>query len=116
MMKCSPEAFAKCPMKELCGSQQEAIFLEDSECDEFNQDIEMEKNAYENIEERISEGARPYIAFGSLTAAGMAFGLLAIISLIAAFWNLWWILAFIVCGVLCGAMLGIASWVYDVAL
>ena len=90
--------------------------MEGSECDKFNQDIEKEKNMHEDIEEWITEGVRPYIIFGSSTAAGVSLGILAIASAIAAFWYLWWILAFIVCGVLCGAMLGIASWVYDVAL
>lgn len=116
MLRCSPEAFAKCPMQRPCGSQQEALFLEGSECDKFNQDVEKEKNMHKNIEEWISEGVRPYIIFGSSTGAGIIFGILAIASAIAAFWHLWLILSFAVCGVLCGAMLGIASWVYDVAL
>lgn len=114
MMRCSPEAFAKCPMQKRCGSQQEALFLEGSDCDKFNQEIEKEKNMYKDIEEWISEGARPYIALGSSAAAGVVLGLLAIISLIAAIWSAWWLLAFVVCGTLCCVMIGIAKWVYDV--
>lgn len=115
MMRCSPEAFAKCPMQKLCGSQQEATFTEGSDCDKFNQEIEKEKNMYENIEEWISDGARPYIAMGVSASAAVVLGILTVVSLIAAIWNVWWLLAFVACGSLCGAMIGIAKWVYDVA-
>lgn len=39
MMRCSPEAFAQCPTRALCGSPQEATFAEGSECDRFNQEV-----------------------------------------------------------------------------
>lgn len=39
MIRCSPEAFAKCPTRALCGNLQEATFTEGSECDLFNQSI-----------------------------------------------------------------------------
>ena len=39
MMRCSPEAFAQCPTRALCGSPQEATFTEGSECDLFNQSV-----------------------------------------------------------------------------
>lgn len=39
MMRCSPEAFAKCPTRALCGNIQEATFTEGSECDLFNQSV-----------------------------------------------------------------------------
>lgn len=39
MMKCSAEAYAKCPTRHLCGRREEAIFLEGSECDKFNEQI-----------------------------------------------------------------------------
>lgn len=39
MLKCSKEAFAKCPTRHLCGSPSEATFAEGSECDKFNQRV-----------------------------------------------------------------------------
>lgn len=39
MMRCSPEAFAKCPTRALCGRIQDATFTEGSECDLFNQSV-----------------------------------------------------------------------------
>lgn len=36
MMRCSEEAFAKCPTSHLCGSLTDATFMEDSECAAFN--------------------------------------------------------------------------------
>ena len=40
MLRCSPEAFAKCPTSHLCGSLAEATFADDSECAAFNKKIE----------------------------------------------------------------------------
>ena len=39
MLRCSNEAFAQCPTRALCGSPQEATFVEGSECDRFNQEV-----------------------------------------------------------------------------
>lgn len=39
MLRCSPEAFAQCPTRALCGSVREATFTEDSECAKFNRSI-----------------------------------------------------------------------------
>lgn len=39
MMRCSPEAFAKCPTRALCGRIEDATFTEGSECDLFNQAV-----------------------------------------------------------------------------
>lgn len=39
MLRCSPEAFAKCPTRHICGNPQEATFMEGSECDQFNQSV-----------------------------------------------------------------------------
>lgn len=39
MLRCSPEAFAKCPTRHICGNIQEATFMEGSECDQFNQSV-----------------------------------------------------------------------------
>lgn len=39
MLRCSPEAFAKCPTRALCGNIQEATFTEGSECDMFNRSV-----------------------------------------------------------------------------
>lgn len=39
MIKCDPRAYAKCPDREKCGSLQNAIFTEGSDCDEFNQKV-----------------------------------------------------------------------------
>ena len=41
MLKCSPEAFAKCPNRLYCGSYpSECSFTEGSDCDKFNQSVE----------------------------------------------------------------------------
>ena len=38
MLKCSPEAFAKCPTRHICGVRpDDATFAEGSDCDLFNQ-------------------------------------------------------------------------------
>ena len=38
MLKCSPEAFAKCPTRHICGERpDDATFADGSECDLFNQ-------------------------------------------------------------------------------
>lgn len=39
MLKCSKEAFARCPFVRSCGSLDKAIFLEGSDCDRFNQEV-----------------------------------------------------------------------------
>ena len=39
MLRCSKEAFAKCPTRHLCGSPEEATFAENSECARFNAKI-----------------------------------------------------------------------------
>ena len=40
MLKCSPEAFAKCPTHQYCGnSAVDCDFTEGSDCDKFNQQI-----------------------------------------------------------------------------
>lgn len=39
MLRCSPEAFAKCPTRHICGNIQEATFAEGSECDLFNRSV-----------------------------------------------------------------------------
>lgn len=39
MLRCSREAFAKCPTRHLCGTPNDATFAEGSECDKFNQQI-----------------------------------------------------------------------------
>ena len=40
MIKCSPEAFAKCQEKcHHCSSADKAYFLEGSDCDKFNQEL-----------------------------------------------------------------------------
>ena len=40
MLKCSPEAFAKCPTHQYCGnSAADCDFTEGSDCDKFNQKI-----------------------------------------------------------------------------
>lgn len=40
MLKCSPEAYAKCSTAQYCGSRDDAIFMEGSECDRFNRAID----------------------------------------------------------------------------
>ncbi len=70
---------------------------------------------YENIEKWIRAGARPYVAMGIFVAAAAITGILAIVSLIAAFWSAWWLLAFAVCGTLCGTLIGASLWLWDVA-
>lgn len=39
MLRCSPEAFAKCPTRYICGKIEDATFTEGSECDLFNQSV-----------------------------------------------------------------------------
>ena len=40
MIKCSPEAFAKCKTKcHHCGSEDVAYYLEGSDCDKFNKEV-----------------------------------------------------------------------------
>lgn len=39
MLKCSPEAFAKCSTRKYCGSLEHATFTEGSDCDKFNRKI-----------------------------------------------------------------------------
>lgn len=39
MLRCSPEAFAKCPTRHICGNIEDATFMEGSECDLFNQSV-----------------------------------------------------------------------------
>lgn len=39
MLRCSPEAFAKCPTRHICGNIQDATFTEGSECDLFNRSV-----------------------------------------------------------------------------
>ena len=39
MLRCSAEAFAKCPTRHLCDTPHEATFTEGSECDKFNQQV-----------------------------------------------------------------------------
>lgn len=40
MMKCSEKAFAMCPTRHLCGTVDDAIFTEGSECAAFNNAVE----------------------------------------------------------------------------
>lgn len=37
MLRCSKEAFERCPTAHLCGRREDATFQEGSECDQFNQ-------------------------------------------------------------------------------
>lgn len=39
MLRCSEEAFARCPSRELCGNIQDAMFMEGSDCDRFNRSV-----------------------------------------------------------------------------
>lgn len=39
MLRCSKEAFARCPTHHLCGRREDATFMEGSECDKFNQQV-----------------------------------------------------------------------------
>ena len=41
MLRCSPEAFAKCPTHQYCGNYpSECTFAEGSDCDKFNQQVD----------------------------------------------------------------------------
>ena len=42
MLRCSPEAFALCPDAKYCGGFDDAIFMEGSDCESFNRNIERE--------------------------------------------------------------------------
>lgn len=39
VMNCDPRAYAQCPTRHLCGSLNDAQFMEGSDCDKFNQRI-----------------------------------------------------------------------------
>lgn len=39
MIKCSKEAFEKCPYHNLCGDAENAFFMDGSDCDKFNQSL-----------------------------------------------------------------------------
>lgn len=39
MLRCSAEAFARCPTRHLCGRREDATFTEGSECDLFNRQV-----------------------------------------------------------------------------
>lgn len=38
-IKCSKEAFEKCPFQKNCGDAEDAFFMDGSDCDKFNQSI-----------------------------------------------------------------------------
>lgn len=40
MLRCSAEAFARCPARHLCGRREDATYAEGSECDLFNRQVE----------------------------------------------------------------------------
>lgn len=39
MIKCSKEAFEKCPYQNICGDAEDAFFMDGSDCDKFNQSL-----------------------------------------------------------------------------
>ena len=39
MLRCSAEAWARCPTRKYCGLREDATFTEGSECDKFNQHV-----------------------------------------------------------------------------
>lgn len=39
MIKCSKEAFEKCPYHNICGDAEDAFFMNGSDCDKFNQSL-----------------------------------------------------------------------------
>lgn len=39
LLRCSEEAFARCPSREICGNIQDAMFMEGSDCDRFNRSV-----------------------------------------------------------------------------
>lgn len=41
MLRCSPEAYAKCPDRQYCSSFEDAVFCEGSECHCFNLFVEL---------------------------------------------------------------------------
>lgn len=38
MQRCSEFAYAMCPYRHICGPQQDAVYMEGSECAKFNED------------------------------------------------------------------------------
>lgn len=40
MKKCSAKAFAICPDRAVCGSLKEAVYMEGSDCEKFNESVE----------------------------------------------------------------------------
>ena len=43
ILRCSSDAYARCPTNYLCGSVDDATFAAGSDCDKFNQRIEMQR-------------------------------------------------------------------------
>ena len=39
MLKCDPRAFSRCPYNKTCSPVDDAVFLEGSDCDQFNQKV-----------------------------------------------------------------------------
>lgn len=37
MKRCSEFAYAMCPYRHICGPQQDAVYMEGSDCDKFNE-------------------------------------------------------------------------------
>lgn len=40
MKRCSPDAYAMCPDRDMCGSLRDAVFCDGSDCEEFNEFVE----------------------------------------------------------------------------
>ena len=61
MMRCSPEAFAKCPTSHLCGNLAEATFADDSECAAFNKAVEDRIPSREHIKTALVKLLHGYV-------------------------------------------------------
>lgn len=44
MKRCSEFAYAMCPYRRICGPQQDAVYMEGSECAKFNEDHQIGYN------------------------------------------------------------------------
>lgn len=64
MLKCSKEAFARCPTSHLCGAREESTFMEGSECDKFNQEVARQPQTNADRIRASSDGSAPALGAG----------------------------------------------------
>lgn len=64
MKRCGEFAYSICPDRFLCGNREDAVFMEGSECDEFNE-------AQDAVAFRVSEIAASCAEYAAKTLSGL---------------------------------------------